>query len=115
MLFLCIRGESVSIQLKLMILVNVLLCLLFVVSDYVLWSIISGASWSFYGAVPSWSPLYVTPTYPIITGSRPFIATMSTPAPLLDIPFLLFLAMFVTNLYFIIKLERSREAKQNTT
>jgi hypothetical protein len=98
-----------SRQLKIMVLFNCLLGLLYVVSDYVLWSIIGGESWSYYGAVASWSPLYVAPVYPIITGSRPYNPSFSTPVPLLNIPFLLFLVMFTANLYFIIRFGRSKE------
>ncbi len=95
---------------KCAIIINIILSLLYVVSDYVLWSIIGGESWSYYGAVASWSPLYVTPVYPIITGSRAYIPSLSTPMPLLNIPFLLFLVIFATNLYFIIKI--SKELKK---
>ena len=101
-------------QLKLMILVNVVLGLLFVVSDYFLWSFIRWESWSYNGAVPSWSPLFITPTYQPPIEPRPYIVA-PTPVPHLNIPFLLFLAMFVTNLYFLVKLGRGREAKQSTT
>ena len=95
---------------KYAIIINMILSLLFVISDYILWSIIGGESWSYYGAVASWSPLYVTPVYPIITGSRAYIPSLLTPVPLLNIPFLLFLAMLATNLYFIIKI--SKELKK---
>ena len=114
MLFYCIRGGSVYKQLKLMVLVNVLLGLLFIVSDYFLWSFISWENWSYNGAVPSWSPLYITPTYQPPIEPRPYIVS-PTPVPHLNIPFLLFLAMFAANLYFIIKLGKSKEAKQSTT
>jgi hypothetical protein len=97
---------------KIAIICNFMLSLLYVISDYVLWSIIGGESWSYYGAVASWSPLYVTPVYPMITGSRPYNFSFSTPVPLLNIPFLLFLVMFATNLYFIIKI--SKESKRQT-
>jgi len=95
---------------KYAIIIDVILSLLFVISDYVLWSIVGGESWSYYGAVASWSPLFVTPVYPIITGSRAYIPSLLTPVPLLNIPFLLFLAMLATNLYFIIKI--SKELKK---
>ena len=103
-----------SEQLKLMILDDVVLGLLYVVSDYVLWSIVSGPGWSYYGAVAIWSPFYVAPTYPygIIT-ERPFIATMVQSVPVLNVPFLLFLVMFAANLYFIVKLGRKKETEQN--
>jgi hypothetical protein len=94
-----------------MISVNVLLSLLFIVSNYVLWGIIVGASWSYYGAVASWSPLFVTPTYHPL-GSRAYYLSPSNttvaPTPLLNIPFLLFWIMLGANLYFIIRLQRSK-------
>jgi len=93
---------------KLMILVNVVLGFLYVVSDYALWNIVGGTSWRFYGAVASWSPLYVTPTYYPPIQQRPYIPN-AMPVPLLNIPFLLFWVMFAVNLYFIIKLGRSKE------
>lgn len=104
-----------SEQLKLMILVNVVLGLLYVVSDYVLWNIVTGPSWSYYGAVASWSPLYVTPTYPYGITWRPSVPTMFEPVPVLNVPFLLFLVMLAANLYFILKIGRSRETGKNLT
>jgi hypothetical protein len=88
------------------IIINMILSLFYVISDYVLWSIIGGESWSYYGAVASWSPLYMTPIYPIIKGSRAYDPSLLIPVPLLNIPFILFFVMFATNLYFIIKISK---------
>ena len=98
-----------SKQLKLMIFFNVLLSLVFIVSNYVLWGIIVGASWSYYGAVASWSPLFVTPTYPNIT-QRPYL--MPQPEPLPNIPFYVFWVIIAVNICFLIRLERSKVKSQ---
>jgi hypothetical protein len=104
-----------SRKLILMIAVNVVLALLYVISSYALWNSISG--WSYWEATASWSPLYVTPTYNQIMGSRAYFTSASIPIPmqLLNIPFLLFLVISATNLSFIVWLYRSKEKKQNTT
>jgi hypothetical protein len=101
-----------SRKLMLMIAVNVVLALLYVVSSYALWSSIN--EWGYFDATASWSPLYVTPTYTHIVGSRAYYVGMTTPMQLLNIPFLLFWVMFATNLFFITWLYRSKEKKLNT-
>ena len=100
-------------QFKIMIFFNCLLGLLYVVSNYVLWNIITGASWTYYGAVATWSPLYVTPTYYPPIPQRQYWVGFSMPAPLLNTPFILFWVMFAMNLFFIIKLGRNKETKSS--
>jgi hypothetical protein len=93
----------------LMIAVNVVLALLYVVSSYALWSSIN--EWSNLNVKANWSPLYVTP---IPVGSLAYYVGSTIPMQLLNIPFLLFLVIFATNLSFIVWLYRSKEKKQNT-
>jgi hypothetical protein len=93
-----------------MISVNVLLSLLFIVSNYVLWGIIVGANWSYYGAVASWSPLFVTPTYPNIV-QRPYL--MPQPEPLPNVPFYVFWVVMAVDIYFMIRLERGKVKSAN--
>jgi hypothetical protein len=96
-------------KLILMIAVNVVLALLYVISSYALWSSIN--EWGNVVKV-NWSPLYVTP---IPAGSIAYYVGSTPPTQLLNIPFLLFWVMFATNLFFIIRLYRSKEKKPNTT
>ena len=91
---------------KLMILANVVLALLYVFSSYVIWNTIN--EWGNF-VKTNWSPLYVTP---IPTASIAYYIGSTKPTQLLNIPFLLFWAIFATNLCFIIWLYRSKETKQ---
>jgi hypothetical protein len=93
-------------QLKLMILANVVLALLYVFSSYVIWNTIN--EWGNFVKI-IWSPLYVTP---IPTASIAYYIGSTQPTQLLNIPFLLFWVIFATNLCFIIWLYRSKETKQ---
>ena len=89
-----------SKQLKLMILANVVLGLVYVASTFVLWRDIGG--WVNDGDV-SWSPLFITPL------QGPYFLGPPVRVPLVNIPFLLFLVIFAVNLYFIVKLGRNKE------
>lgn len=84
---------------KLMILVNVVLGLLYVVSTFVLWRGIG--EWVSDGDA-SWSPLYITPLQGMYFMGPPIRV------PLLNIPLLLFMVMFAVNLFFIIRLGRNK-------
>lgn len=95
-----------SMQLKLMILVNALLGLLYVISSYVLWMDIN--QWSNWNIASDWSPILITPH------RIPNVPTVQMPIlSLWNIPFILFWVILAVNLYFIIKLQRSKETKQN--
>jgi hypothetical protein len=87
---------------KFAIVVNAVLALLYVVSSYFLWSIISGRDWKYYGAAASWSPLYVTPTYTQPIQQTPHLVGSFIPMEMVNIPFLLFLTMFAINILTIV-------------
>jgi hypothetical protein len=99
-----------SKQFKLMILANVVLALLYVFSSYVIWNTIN--KWGNFAVKTNWSPLYVTP---IPAGSIAYYIGSAQPTQLFNIPFLLFWAIFATNICFIIWLYRSKETKQTTS
>ncbi len=98
---------------KFAIIVNSVLGLLYVMSSYLLWNIVSGPNWSYYGAVASWSPLYVTPTYIQPMQSRVFLIGMEVPMQVVNIPFLLFLTMFAVNIVTILVSTKKYAAVSN--
>jgi hypothetical protein len=87
---------------KFAIAVNSLLGLLYVVSSFLLWNIVNGPNWSYYGAVARWSPLYVTPIYIQPIQERVFLIGSAIPTQMVNVPFLLFLTMFAVNIFTII-------------
>jgi hypothetical protein len=85
---------------------NVLVGLLFVLSSYFIWAEVN--RWSVWNIASKWSPILIT-AYRI-----PNAPTVLMPVgPLLNFPFILFWVMFAVNLYFIIRLQRSKETKSN--
>lgn len=95
-----------SKQLKLMILVNVVLGLLYVVSNFI---------FGYFANLPSiiaqWSPLWLTfYNYDYIAEFGGEIV-----APIPNFSFYFFWVSIAVNLYFIVKLGRSKETKQNST
>jgi hypothetical protein len=94
-------------QLKLMIFVNALLGLLYAFFSFSLWDDVNRLFNLGYGT--QWSVLKVT-AFPIAESIH-----MVPVQQMNNIPFWIFWIMFAANLYFIIKLERSKEEKQNTT
>ena len=97
-----------SKQLKLMILVNALFGLLYVYLSYSVWDTIFNfisLNWANLSAASSFSPL----TMYLTTG-----AFWGFSIDVVNTPFILFWVVLATNLYFIVKLERDKEAKQGT-
>ena len=85
---------------------NVLLGLLFILSSYFIW--VEVDRWTMWNIASKWSPTLITayripnaPTVLMLVG------------PLLNFPFILFWVMLAVNLYFIIRLQRSKETKSN--
>ena len=107
MSFYCIRVGSVYKQLKLVILVNALLGLLYAFFSFSLWEDVNRLFNVGYGT--QWSALKVT-AFPIAESIH-----MVPVQQMNNIPFWIFWIMLAANLYFIIKLERNREEKQGTT
>ena len=87
-------------QLRTVIIVNALLGVLFVYSNYALWDTINGFRSMGWGKT-DWTPLIVN----VDTG-------MLVPLPLINVPFILFWVLLITNLYFTVSLQRSKETKQ---
>ena len=86
---------------------DVLVGLLFVLSNYFIW--VEVGRWTVWNIASKWSPILIT-AYRI-----PNAPTVLMPVgPLLNLPFILFWVMFAVNLYFIIRLQRSKETKSNT-
>ena len=98
-------GGLVSRQLKLMILANIILGLLFIASNFV---------FDYFGNMPShhalWSPMWLT-FYNYVFAAQ--FGDIGAQIP--NFSFYFFWASIAVNLYFIIKLGRGRETKQNTT
>jgi len=90
-----------------MILVNVLLGLLYAFFSFSLWGDVNRLFNVGYGT--QWSALKVT-AFPIAESIH-----MVPIQQMNNIPFWIFWIMLAANLGFIIKLERGRDAKQNTT
>jgi len=97
----------VSRQLKLVILVDVLLGLLYAFFSFSLWGDVNRLFNVGYGT--QWSALKVT-AFPVAESIH-----MVPVQQMSNISFWIFWIMLAANLYFIIKLERKREAKQSTT
>jgi hypothetical protein len=106
-LSLIVRLQISKDSKKLMVKINVLLGLLYGVSSYVLWMSVN--QWVDWNVASNWSPLLITP-YRI-----PDLPTVEMPlSSLLNIPFVLFWIMFALNLYFLFRLQRSKETKPTT-
>ena len=89
-------------QLKIVIFVNVLLSLLFVVSNCSIW--VEVKQWSLWNIASVWSPIYITP-YRI-----PNTPQVQMPIlPLWNIPFALFWVAMAVNLYFVVRLLRTKK------
>ena len=92
-------------KVKLIILVNMLLCFLFVVFDY--GEVLSINKWSTAGPVNvNWNPIEMS----VVPISNPPIPGMGV---IFNFPLILFFVATILNLYFIVKLQSSRETKQN--
>jgi hypothetical protein len=89
-----------SKQFKLMFLVNVVLGLLFAYSNYYIWNVLNNIRGLSFGYT-NWSALLIQ----VDTG-------MGFLTPIINFPFIIFWVLLITNLYFIYRLERSKEAKQ---
>jgi hypothetical protein len=87
------------------IIVNVILGLFYLYSSIM--ALIWVTGWSSIGYTPKWSPFFITlHRSSTISPVQPY-----TPS-LLNTPFLLFWVILAANLYFIIRLQKSRETKQ---
>jgi hypothetical protein len=94
-------------NLRWIIMVNVILSLLYVFSNVVLWSIVN--SWIFFNFASEWSPIFIMYHY-LPGGILPPVA--HSVYPLFNLPFWIFWVAIGVNLYFYLKLQRSRETKQ---
>jgi hypothetical protein len=89
-----------SKQLKLMLFVNAVLGLLFVYSDYYIWSLLNNTR-ALSVVNTDWSALLIQ----VDTG-------MDFLTPIINFPFIIFWVLLITNLYFIYRLARNKETKQ---
>jgi hypothetical protein len=86
---------------KIAIVTNIALSLLFVLSNYFIWTNLN--QWTRWNIASIWSPILIE-AYRI-----PDMSTVQMPVgPLWNVPFLLFWIMLAVNLYFILKLQRSK-------
>jgi hypothetical protein len=94
-----------SKQFKLMIMVNALLGLFYVISSYWIWAEIN--KWVKWNIASNWTPILI---YPYRIPNTPQVQMALS--PLWNFPFILFLVIIGVNVYFIIRLQRSKETKQ---
>jgi hypothetical protein len=92
---------------------NMILSLLYSISDYVLCNIIEGESWSYY-----WCSGYLVSSLcdtnlSNIHRVKTLSPSLLIPLPLLNIPIILFLVILATNLYFIIKISKELKNQIN--
>jgi hypothetical protein len=87
------------------IITNIALSLLYVISSYLIWTDVS--QWSKWNTASIWSPLLIT-AYHI-----PNTPQVQMPVgPAWNLPFILFWVMLAVNLFFIVKLQKSKQTKQ---
>jgi hypothetical protein len=91
-----------------MILANVLLGAVYLLLSFNLWNIVN--NWLNYGVGSEWSPLIIH--YAIIKLPQPY-PSLPTVRDQYNSPFILFFITLVVNIYFIIRLGRSKETKTN--
>jgi hypothetical protein len=92
--------------LKLMLIINIFLSFLYAYSSLGLWYTVN--QWSNWYIASNWSPIFITPRF------VPSLPMVQTPIPRLwNSPFILFWVILAVNLYFIIKLQGSKETKPN--
>jgi hypothetical protein len=88
-------------QFKAVIIANGLVSLLFVLSSYSLWNNVN--QWNTWNIGSIWSP-WLIESY-----RNPDLPTVQMPVgPEWNVPFMLFWVMLAVNLYFIIKLQRTK-------
>ncbi len=94
-------------QAKIMILINASLGVLYILYSLDLWNTVR--IWAHDGSASEWSPLYVTYfniKSPEPVHSQPYLYDRY------NLPFILFCVILAVNIYFIIRLQRNKEAKQ---
>jgi hypothetical protein len=89
------------LQLKYILAINALLGFLFVVSNYYIWTKVNELTK--FNVASLWSPI-------LVSGYRiPNLPTVAMPVgPYWNLPFMLFWVILVVNIYFIIRLQRSK-------
>ena len=94
-----------SKQSKLMIIVNALMGLLYVVSSSWIWTEVD--KWVKWNIASDWTPLII---YPYHIPNTPQV--LMPIFPLWNFPFIIFCVTLAVNLYFIVRLQRSKETKR---
>jgi hypothetical protein len=93
-------------QYKIMIFVNILLGLLFIASNFI---------YDYFGNMPShralWSPLWLT--FYNYQFAASIGGEIGVPEP--NFSFYFFWVLMIANIYFIVRFQKSRETKPNTT
>jgi hypothetical protein len=88
------------------IVINILLALLFIYSNYTLWNLVNGNNNYFINS--HWSPLGISaPHYTYSNGTLSIVQTVYL---YWNTPFWIFWVLLIANLYFILKI--SKETKQ---
>ena len=91
-----------SMKFKLMIMVNALLGLFYFVSSYWVWAEVD--KWVKWNIASNWTPFLIYPY------RNPDLPQIQMPIlPLWNFPFILFCVIFGVNVYFIVRLQRSKE------
>jgi len=92
------------LQLKIMVLVNASLGLLYVISSYWIWTELD--KWAKWNIAANWNPLSIIPYH------IPNTPQIQMPiSPLYNLPFIIVCLMLVINLYFVFQLQRSKETR----
>jgi choline-glycine betaine transporter len=95
---------------KYAIVINILLALIFVYSNFSLWSLVNGEYP--YLIASHWSPLgIVAPHYVLIDGSVSIVQTVYL---YWNIPFWIFWVLMIVNVYFILRIGKELEKQSQT-
>jgi hypothetical protein len=93
---------------KYVVITNIVLSFLYVISSYLIWTDVN--RWSKWNIASIWSPIQIT-AYHI-----PDTPQVQMPVgPEWNLPFILFWVMLAINLFFIVKLQKSKQTKQNSS
>jgi hypothetical protein len=98
-------------QLKLMVLANVFLSLLYVYTNYTIWTALSEPTAWFYWFHYNALSIDYRKVFIINGQMEGFNGNFDLP----NFPFLLFFRAIAVNMYFIYSLQRSKETKQNSS
>jgi hypothetical protein len=90
---------------------NIALSLLFIYSNYTIWELFRGNNIAHSTLISSgWNPLTINVVFSSYSNGA--FATVQGIFTYLNSPYLLFWVLMVTNMYFILKLQKSKQLKE---